>query len=145
MPPLNTTLVPAVKLVTPVLLIVKDELGPALVKLVTLIPVPAVGVTLVTTELPFNFNADVALIVSNVTDAVVATLCGIDITPLISTEIFEPTSNTPCSVVDQNGNRYDILFPYKMFQRLPANTIINEPFVPNVLELLPSMVCPPVP
>jgi hypothetical protein len=56
-----------------------------------------------------NVNV-LSVILPNVTLAVVATLCGIDITLLASTLMFAPTCTTPSSTLDVWGNKYDIDF-----------------------------------
>ena len=62
-----------VRLVTPKLLIVNDADGPLDVKLLMLIPPPAVGVTLVITRLPWSVMLPVLVTELNVTSLVVAT------------------------------------------------------------------------
>jgi hypothetical protein len=71
-------------------------------------PVPAVRVVI--TRLPVSVTAPVLVTVANVGFAVVATLCGISITPA-TTLMFVPTSITPKLVFEASGVLYAILFP----------------------------------
>jgi hypothetical protein len=92
---------------TPVLFTVNAAAGPEVVAAVMVMPEPAVPVTDSTTGFPFEVTVPVDVTVPKVGVAVIATDCGSEITPAV-TSMFAPTSTTPKLVAEVIGLRYDI-------------------------------------